>query len=108
MATVNAKIYKHHQKKTDGTYNVKICVTHKKVRRFIDTEHFLVKKQLTSKLKIKDTFIQGKIDTLLIGYRRTISELGEKLIFFSCEQLRFSIGFDQQFRTGYHGALIWQ
>ncbi|WP_293297732.1 site-specific integrase [Pedobacter sp. UBA4863] len=87
MATVSAKVYEHH-KRSDGTYNVKICVYHRKQRKFIDTNHFVVKKQLTSKLTIKDSFILNLVEAQLIGYRKTISELGDKLIFFTAEDLR--------------------
>ena len=45
MATVSAKVFEHH-KKADGTYNVKICVQHKRLRKYLDTTHFVVKKQL--------------------------------------------------------------
>jgi len=87
MATVSAKVYEHH-KKADGTYNVKICVHHKGQRKFLDTSHFVVKKQLTPQLKIKDRFITDLIDEQLRDYRKIISELGEKLDFFSAETLR--------------------
>lgn len=87
MATISAKVYEHH-KKADGTYNVKICVHHKDQRKFIDTNHYVVKKQLTAKLKIKDNFVNDLIDDQLKGYRKIISELGEKLNFFNAESLR--------------------
>ncbi|KAA8476260.1 integrase-like protein [Arcticibacter tournemirensis] len=87
MATVSAKVYEHH-KKADGTYNVKICVHHKDQRKFIDTNHYVVKKQLTAKLKIKDNFVIDLIDDQLKGYRKIIGELGEKLNFFNAESLR--------------------
>jgi hypothetical protein len=87
MATVSVKIFEH-DKKADGTYNVKICVHHKDQRRYIDTAHYLVKKQLTAKLKIKDRFITDLIDEQLRDYRKIISELSEKLDFFSAEPLR--------------------
>ncbi|MBT2560070.1 site-specific integrase [Pedobacter sp. ISL-68] len=87
MATVSAKVYEHH-KKADGTYNVKICVHHKDQRKFIDTNHYVVKKQLTAKMKVKDNFVNDLIDDQLKGYRKVISELGEKLNFFNAESLR--------------------
>lgn len=87
MATVSAKVYEHHRK-ADGTYNVKICVHHKNQRKFIDTNHYVVKKQLTGKMKIKDNFVNNLIDEQLKGYRKIISELGEKLNFFNAESLR--------------------
>lgn len=87
MATVSAKVFEHH-KKADGTYNVKICVHHNNQRKYIDTVHYVVKKQLTTKMKIKDIFINDLIDEQLKGYRKVISELGEKLNFFSAESLK--------------------
>jgi hypothetical protein len=56
MANVSAKEFAHH-KETDVTYSVKICVHHKNERKFIVTNHYVVKKQLTPKLKIKDTLL---------------------------------------------------
>lgn len=87
MATVSAKVYEHH-KKADGTFNVKICVHHKNQRKFIDTNHYVVNKQLTAKFKIKDRFIIDLIDEQLRDYRKIISELSYKLDFFSAESLR--------------------
>jgi len=87
MATVSAKVYEHH-KKNDGTYNVKICVHHKSERKFIDTNHYVVKKQLTKDYRIKDPFIADKVEQQLRDYRKEISELGDKLDFFTAETLR--------------------
>lgn len=84
MATISARIYKHH-KKADGTYNVKICVHHKNQRKYIDTAHYVVKKQLTTKMKIKDTFINDLVEDQLRGCRRIISDLGEWLDYFKRE-----------------------
>ncbi len=87
MATVNAVVYQHHEK-SDGTYNVKIRVYHKGEKKYVDTSHFLSKKQLDSKFKIKDKFILKLLEKTLDDYRETISVLGSKLDFFSCEALR--------------------
>jgi hypothetical protein len=53
MLTVKAIVLKHHQK-SDGSFNVKIRVTHNRVSRYIDTVHFVVGKQLNKKNEIKD------------------------------------------------------
>lgn len=87
MSTVSVKIFEHH-KKADGTYNVKICVHHKSQRKYIDTSHYVVKKQLTAKMTIKDNFVNDLLYEQLKGYRKIISELGEKLSFFTVESLR--------------------
>jgi hypothetical protein len=78
MATVSAIVFEHH-KKADGTWNVKIIVYHKDERKFIDTTHFVSKKQLDVKFKIKDKFLLRLIDDTLDNYRETISQLGAKL-----------------------------
>ncbi|RAJ37347.1 site-specific integrase [Pedobacter cryoconitis] len=87
MATVSAKIYSHHSR-IDGTFNVKICVYHKKERKFFDTTHYLSQKQLTADFTIKDKFILKVIDDELLEHRSTISNLGIKLDSLSCEALR--------------------
>jgi len=87
MATVSAKVYEHH-KKADGTYNVKICVHHKSERKFIDTNHFVVKKQLTKDFKIKDPFIADKVEQQLRDYRKMISDLDDRLDYFTATSLR--------------------
>lgn len=53
----------------------------------MDTVHYLVKKQLTSKLTTKDDFINDLIYEQLKGYRKAISELGERIHFFDAESL---------------------
>ena len=86
MATVSAKVFEHHLK-ADGTFNVKICVYHKKNRKYMDTIHYVSKRQLNSDFKIKDKFMIKLIDDVLDAYRESISQLGPKLNFFSCEGL---------------------
>lgn len=87
MATVGIKIHKHH-KKADGTYNVKIRVSHKGDKRYIDTPHFVVDKQLTAKCTLKDVTLKQMLNKTLDDYRVTISNLGPKLEFFNAETLR--------------------
>lgn len=87
MATVSAKVFEHH-KKADGTYNVKICVHHKDLRRYLDTNHYVVKKQLTKDYKIKDPFIADKVEQQLRDYRKMISELDDRLDYFTADSLR--------------------
>lgn len=78
MATLSAKIFKHH-KKADGTYNVKICIYHQEERVFIDTVHYVVDKQLTKDLKLKDQFIIAALNRTLDDYRKCISDLEDRL-----------------------------
>lgn len=87
MATVGIKIHKHH-KKADGTYNVKIRVAHKGEKKYIDTPHFVVDKQLTAKCTLKDATLKQILNKTLDDYRVTISNLGPKLELFNAETLR--------------------
>jgi integrase len=86
MATVSAKVFAHHQK-LDGTFNVKICLCHKRVRKYIDTVHYVSRRQLDGRYHIKDNFLNRIIENSLDKYRETISQLDTKLQFFSCEDL---------------------
>ena len=96
MALVKAVVYEEF-KRTDGTYNVKIKVYHQKKKRFIDTQHFLSARQLDSDLKIKDKFILNELAVTLTDYRRTITELGPKLNFMTCDNLKdFLEGKDEE------------
>ncbi|MDT3404295.1 hypothetical protein [Mucilaginibacter terrae] len=76
MATVSAKILKHH-KKTDGTFNVKICISHKRDRSFIDTEFYVTEKQLKKDRSIRDQFILSCVNKSLDTYRRAICDNDE-------------------------------
>jgi hypothetical protein len=87
MATVCAKIFKHHLK-ADGSYNVKIRIFHKNEKKYIDTEHYVTDKQLSKNMAIKDAFINRKVNLKIDEYRLAISSIGEKLDFFSAEALR--------------------
>jgi hypothetical protein len=87
MATICVKVLKHHLK-NDGTYNVKIRITHKKEKRYIDTEHFVSGRQLTKALEIKDAFINRLVNLKVDEYRLAISSISEKLEFFNADGIR--------------------
>ena len=85
--TVRAKIYEHHEK-SDGTFNVKYVVYHKEERKFIDSPHYVSKRQITPNFEIKDKIVLKWLDEKLEDYRVLISAIGYRLDFFTCEQLR--------------------
>ncbi|MCT1527057.1 recombinase, partial [Sphingobacterium hotanense] len=66
--TVKAMVFKHHRK-VDGSHNVKIILLHEGKRNYLDTSHFVVKKQLTKDYKIKDPFIAEQVEKQLRDYR---------------------------------------
>jgi integrase len=85
--TVSARIYSHHEK-SDGTFNVKYVVYHKGERKFIDSPHFVSKRQITKDFDIKDKFVLKWLDETLDDYRILISAINSRLDFFTCEELR--------------------
>lgn len=86
MATVREVVLPHH-KKEDGTFNVKIRVTHNRKSSYIDTTHFIGVKQLRKDHTIKDTFILDLINPILKSYREKISDLGIKISYFDSKSL---------------------
>ncbi len=58
--TFKAVVYAHH-KKEDGTYNVKIRITHNRQKRHVATNVFVTAKDLTRGLKIKNAAINDQL-----------------------------------------------
>jgi hypothetical protein len=87
MATVNAVVLKH-QKKQDGTWNVKICVNHKSNARYIETSAYVTKASLDTKGKLKQTYIDRCFSGQLSKYRDAIAMLGSRIDSMSSADLR--------------------
>lgn len=66
--TFKAVVYAHH-KKADGTYNVKIRVTHNRQRRHIATNIFVTKEELTRGLKIKSAKVNDLLKKEITKYQ---------------------------------------
>jgi hypothetical protein len=49
MATFKAEVYAH-QKKKDGTYNIKIRVTHNQQKRYLATPYYVTKDDVPKRL----------------------------------------------------------
>lgn len=67
--TFKAVVYAHHRK-SDGTYNVKIRVTHNRQKRHISTNVFVTAKDLTRGLKIKNAAIADQLKKEVEQYQR--------------------------------------
>lgn len=87
MATVREVVLPH-QKKEDGTWNVKIRISHKRNSAYIETSHFVKQKQLRKDHTIKDQFILTALNPVLDDYRKKIGEYGGKLDFHTAASLR--------------------
>ena len=67
--TFKAIVYSHHRK-SDGTYNVKIRVTHNREKRHISTNVFVTAKDLTRGLKIKNAAVADQLKNEVEQYQR--------------------------------------
>lgn len=65
--TFKAVVFQHH-KKQDGTYNVKIRVTHNRIRRFLPTNIFVTKEDLTRGFKIKSQNVLDNTKAIIDNY----------------------------------------
>ena len=68
MATFKAEVYAH-QKKADGTYNIKIRVTHKQRKKYLATPWYVGKEDLTRSLKLKNQRYIDMVDDVIKRYR---------------------------------------
>jgi len=76
MATFKAEVQ---NKRADGTYNVRIRVTHNREVRRISTNIYVTNDDLTRSLKIKNVNIVEKCDSLIKKCREVCNNLGFEL-----------------------------
>lgn len=86
MATVKATIKKN-EKRSDGTWNVLIRITHGRKSAYIRTSLFVEKKDLTASLKIKNANILDKCRDLESKYRKKLANLNLELSNIELEQI---------------------
>ncbi len=72
--TFKAVVYAHH-KKEDGTYNVKIRVTHNRQKRHISTNILVTAKDLTRGLKIKNAAIADQLKKEVEQYQHITASI---------------------------------
>lgn len=76
----------HHRKK-DGTYNVKLRLTHNAKQVYIETPFFVVKSQLSRRFEVTDNFVAAELADYLKSYRRELDKLGDKVGLFEPKEL---------------------
>ena len=86
MTTFKALVLSH-QKRRDGTYNVKIRVTHNRKHKYIKTALYAGKNDLTKSLKIKNHLISDATDEIIKIYRTRCTQIGAALGEYSVEKL---------------------
>ncbi|MBQ0081133.1 MAG: phage integrase SAM-like domain-containing protein [Alistipes sp.] len=86
MATFKAEVYAH-QKKADGTWNIKIRVIHNQRKKYISTSWYVGKEDLTRNLKLKNQTYIDYTDELIKSYRKICDRKGEALKGMSVEDV---------------------
>lgn len=74
MPTFKAVVYANHRRQ-DGTYNVKIRITHHRRQRKLATSLWARPQDLTRSLKIKSPDLQNKCDDLITRMRAALSDV---------------------------------
>lgn len=86
MPTYKAEVYAH-QKKKDGTYNIKIRVIHNKQKKYIATPYFVTQADLTRALKIKNQRYIDYCNELIHLYRTRSDSLGIRINEMNVEEV---------------------
>lgn len=86
MATFKAEVYAH-QKKADGTYNIKIRVTQNQKKRYLATTWYVTKDDLTRSLKLKNQKYIDMCEALVKKYRSICDRAGERLKTMSVDEV---------------------
>lgn len=86
MATVKATIKKN-EKRSDGTWNVLVRITHGRKSAYIRTSLYVEKKDLTASFKIKNANILDKCRELESEYRKRLANLNLELSNLELEQI---------------------
>lgn len=86
MATFKA-IVEPHYKRADGTYNIRIRVTHNRKSKLLSTQLYATAEDLTRKLKIKNEAFIDATNDLIKTYRDACNRIGERLSVMTVEQV---------------------
>lgn len=86
MATFKALVLLHNRR-ADGTYNVKIRVTHHREVKYLSTPFYVTQSQLTRTGKIKDKVMLDLLDNEIVRLRKRVYDIGFVVDSLSMEQL---------------------
>lgn len=86
MATIKAVVSYH--KKEDGTYNVRIRITHHQQTKMLPTTHFVTDAQITrGTRKIKDIRLQEILNNTISTYQHIVDSLGWRAEEMTCDEI---------------------
>ncbi len=86
MPTFKAQVFAH-QKKRDGTYNIKIRVTHNRKSRYVATPWFVTKDDVTKSMRIKNQKYVDLTDDLIKKYRDISDRMGMPIMDLTVDQV---------------------
>lgn len=86
MATFKTCVFKNHLRK-NGTYNVKLRITHNRQTRKISTPYYVEAKDVTPELEIKDSELLNLCEDLCYDCRKICRELGFTIDRMSVDEL---------------------
>lgn len=89
MATFKAEVYKH-QRKADGTWNVKIRVIHNRKKKYLATPIYVKADDITRSFKLKKN-ITDKTNKIIDTYMNICADLGLRLKGMSMDELIFEL-----------------
>lgn len=98
MATVKEIVLKE-KKREDGTWNLKVRITHNRKTAYISTSHYLTSKQLRKDFTVKDPFIEDLISPVLSDYRKKISSLGSSINTMNAKDIADFLKKDSETKT---------
>lgn len=75
MTTFKAEVYEH-QKRKDGTWNVKIRVTHNRSKRYLSTPYYVTRDDVTRAFKLKNQYYIDECNKIISSYRSIVDSLG--------------------------------
>lgn len=93
MATFKAVVMSHHRKE-DGTYNIKIRVTHNRLSRYIATPFYADRTDITRTMKLKNQKYIDATDDMIRKYRRICDVMGERLLTMNVDDVVTAIQSD--------------
>jgi integrase len=86
MITLNPVVIPHQQRR-DGTWNIKVRVTHNRQSAYIQTPHVVVKEQLNTDFSLNDNFVDLEIQEDILQMRKEVARSYTCLLPLSAKEI---------------------
>ncbi len=86
MATFKATFFSNRRRK-DGTYSIKIRITHNRKSRYIPTSLYATDRDITKGMKIKDETIRLAVEDQILQFRKICNEVGPAIESMDVDQV---------------------